>query len=345
LIALVETIQIARMNGTEPKIEIFKPFGEAFELMKKILFQPFDLGKWLVIGFAAFLASLSGGSSYSFNPFSRWSAGEDQKAIAECFPDLRSVTQMEWWVIALIVVGGLIILALALVFMWLGARGRFIFTDCIVRNRAAITAPWKEFRVHGNSFFLFSLLIMLCLLGVVGLVALALFLPVVPRGSGAHIGVGFWVALGFFVFFILCLAFGWALVSRLMIPIMYRQRCLARRAFSQSIGLIMTHPGPMLLYFLFLLVILFAAGVISCLAACVTCCIAAIPYIGTVVLLPIPVTLHGFSLLFLRQFGSDYDVWADFIPSEFSPILLSPPTPPTSTSSLNPPPAPPTLPA
>jgi hypothetical protein len=119
------------MNGTELKIEIFKPFGEAFELMKKILFQPFDLGKWCVIGFAAFLASFSGGARYSFNPFSRWSAREDRKAIAESFPDLGSVTQMEWWVIALIVIGGLIILALALVFMWLGARGRFIFTDFI----------------------------------------------------------------------------------------------------------------------------------------------------------------------------------------------------------------------
>ena len=75
------------MNGTDPKIEIFKPFGQAFELMKKILFQPFDLGKWCVIGFAAFLASLSGGSSYSFNPFSRWNAREDRKAIAESFPD------------------------------------------------------------------------------------------------------------------------------------------------------------------------------------------------------------------------------------------------------------------
>jgi hypothetical protein len=333
------------VNGTEPKIEIFKPFGEAFELMKKILFQPFDLRKWLVIGFAAFLASLSGGSSYSFNPFSRWTTGQDQKAIAESFPDLRSVAQMEWWVLALIVIGGLIILALALVFMWLGTRGRFIFTNCIARNRGAIVAPWKEFRVQGNSFFLFSLLVMLCILVVVGLVALALFLPVVARGSGVEIGLGFWIALGFFVFFVLCLAFGWALVSRLMIPIMYRQRCLARQAFSQSVGLIGAQPGPMLLYFLFLLVILFATGLISCLAACVTCCIAAIPYIGTVVLLPIPVTLHGFSLLFLRQFGSDYDVWANFIPAEFSPILLSPPAPPTSTSPLNPPPDSPTFPA
>jgi hypothetical protein len=333
------------MNGTETKIEIFKPFGEAFELMKKILFQPFDLGKWCVIGFAAFLASLSGGSSYSFNPFSRWDAREDRKAIAESFRDWGSVAQMEWWVIGLIVIGGLIILALALVFMWLGARGRFIFTDCIVCNRGAIVAPWKEFRAQGNSFFLFSLLAMLCILVVAVLVALALFLPVVLRRSGAQIGVGFWIALGLFVFLILCLAFGWTLVSQLMIPIMYRQRCLAQQAFSQSVGLIATQPGPMLLYLLFLLVILFAAGLISCFAACVTCCIAAIPYIGTVLLLPIPVTLHGFSLLFLRQFGSDYDVWRNFIPPEFSPILLSPPAPPTLTSSSNPPPGPPTFPA
>jgi hypothetical protein len=333
------------MNGTESKIEIFKPFGEAFELMKKILFQPFDFGKWCVVGFAAFLASLSGGSGYSFNPFSRWSAREDRKAIAESFGDLGHVAQMEWWVIALMVIGGLIILTLVLVFMWLGARGRFIFTDCIVCNRGAIVAPWKEFRAQGNSFFLFSLLVMLCIFVVVVLMALALFFPLVLRGSGRQTGPGFWIALGVFVFFILCIAFGWTLVSQLMIPIMYRQRCLSRQAFSQSVALIATQPGPMLLYFLFLVVILFAAGLISCVAACVTCCIAAIPYIGTVVLLPIPVTLHGFSLLFLRPFGSDYDVWANFIPPEFSPILLLPPVPPTSPSPLNPPPGPPTFPA
>jgi len=40
-----------------------------------------------------------------------------------------------------------------------------------------------------------------------------------------------------------------------------------------------------------------------------------IPYVGTVILLPIPVTLGAFSLLFMRQFGSEYDVWAGFMPS------------------------------
>src|SRR6476659_2465361 len=56
------------MEEAGRKIEIFKPFGEAFELTKKILFQPFDIGKWFVIGFAAFLANLSAGTNFNLNP-------------------------------------------------------------------------------------------------------------------------------------------------------------------------------------------------------------------------------------------------------------------------------------
>jgi len=40
------------------------------------------------------------------------------------------------------------------------ARGTFIFTDCIVRNRAAIVEPWHEYRKEGNSYFLFLLAIL-----------------------------------------------------------------------------------------------------------------------------------------------------------------------------------------
>src|SRR5216117_3427070 len=94
-------------------------------------------------------------------------------------------------------------------------------------------------------------------------------------------------------------------------------------AFGQTIRLIAAHPGPVVLYMSFFLVLVIAAAMISCAATCMTCCIAAIPYVGTVVLLPIPVTLCAFSLLFLRQFGPDYDVWASFMPSEFAPMLSS----------------------
>ena len=40
------------------KIEFFAPFSQSWTRMKKALFQPFDLGKWFVVGFTAFLAGL-----------------------------------------------------------------------------------------------------------------------------------------------------------------------------------------------------------------------------------------------------------------------------------------------
>lgn len=129
------------MNGSETKIEIFKPFGEAFELMKKILFQPFDLGKWCVIGFAAFLSHLSGGGfNFRFNPWSNWW----NTARGSPTPD---------WAIALIIVGAIVALAVALVLLWIGARSRFMFTDCVVRNRGAILEPGKSIARRGIAYF------------------------------------------------------------------------------------------------------------------------------------------------------------------------------------------------
>ena len=220
------------------------------------------------------------------------------------------------------------VLLLIVLFAWLRARGRFIFIDCIVRNRAAIAEPWKEFRAEGNSFFLFSLLVVLVLIAVIVIAGLGLILPFIPWGDQAQPGVAFWVGLSLFVFVAVCLTFVWALTSQLMVPIMYRQRCRAPLAFAQAVDLVTSHPGPILLYVLFLLLLAVAVFMISCAVTCATCCIAAIPYVGTVILLPIPVTLCAFSLLFLRQFGSDYDVWAGSVPPEFSPVVLLPPAPP-----------------
>jgi len=306
------------MDANGSKIEIFKPFGEAFELMKRILFRPFDLKKWLVIGFAAWLANLGAGGGGNFNiPDSEHKEAHKFNEVIGQIPQPVLITG-----ICILIC---IVLVLIVVFAWLRARGRFILVDCIVRNRAAIVEPWKEFRVEGNSFFLFSLLIVLVLIVVIVVGGLALIVPFIPRGHQAQLGVVFWISLSLLVFVAICLAFVWALVCQLMIPIMYRQRCRARLAFAQAVDLVTSQPGPILLYVLFLLLLAVAALMVACAVTCATCCIAAIPYVGTVILLPIPVTLGAFSLLFLRQFGPDYDVWVGFMPPEFLPVLLPPP--------------------
>jgi hypothetical protein len=323
------------MNGNESKIEIFKPFREAFELMKRILFQPFDLKKWLVIGFAAWLANLGGGGggNFNFSDSQRKEAHKFNEAIGQIPPPV---------LITGICVLICVVLTLIVVFAWLRARGRFILVDCIVRNRAAIVEPWKEFRTEGNSFFLFSLLMVLVLVAAIVIAGLALILPFIPWGDQAQPGVAFWIGLSLFVFVAVCLAFVWALVCQLMVPIMYRQRCRARLAFAKAVDLVTSQPGPILLYVLFLLLLAVGMFMIACAVTCATCCIAAIPYVGTVILLPIPVTLGAFSLLFLRQFGPDYDVWAGFMPPEFLPLLAPlPPTAASSAPSSNLPPEPP----
>jgi hypothetical protein len=220
-------------------------------------------------------------------------------------------------------------LAFVIALTWLKARGNFIFTDCIVRNQAAIAGPWREYRKEGNSYFLFLLAVMFSILLLAGLIlAIAFGLGWLKQNVGetasiASIGLivflfVFWVSIVIFV----------SIATYFMLPVMYRRRCRAVEAFRDVSLLIIHNVGSFFLFCLFGIVLILAVLMIGAIVTCATCCLAALPYIGTVILLPVFVCLHAFALVFLRQFGPDYDVWANFMPPEFLPILSgAPPTP------------------
>jgi MFS family permease len=329
------------MNGAEPNIEIFRPFGAAFELMKKVLFQPFDLKKWFIIGFAAWLANLGrGGVSFNYQFNRREEAQKVKEAISQIPHPILVLG------ISLLVVFGLVLIVL---FSWLRARGGFTFIDCVVKNRAVIAEPWREFRKEGNSYFLFSLVVTFVLIVFAALFALPL---IVLAFKGRYflylhrdrLDVYVILIIAAWIFVILLVIIAWALIASFMVPVMYRRRCRAYEAFRAVLSLIAAHPGEILLYCLFLVVLAIATGLISCFAICATCCIAALPYIGTVILLPVFILFRSFSLVFLRQFGPDYDVWVTFMPPEFAPALSGvPPTPPAAQPP-NLPPEPPSSP-
>ena len=300
------------MNGTEPRIEIFAPFGVAFEWMKTVLFRPFDIVKWLTIAFAAFIAGSWGGN---FNPgrFSRIFKG-DWKYRYQTHSDVTSDWHFPEWAIGLVIAGVIFAIVLAIVLMWVAARGRFIYTDCVVRNRGAIAEPWREYRREGNSFFFFSLAIAAIIVGITGIFVLAILLPMglFSHDRDAATGLGITLVLTLIVLGLIWLLFTlfFALVSQFMVPVMYRRRCTAREAFVDVAKLIFNNPGPFILFVLFGIVLAIAVAVVGTLAACLTCCIGGLPYISTVLLLPALVWLLAFKLLFLRQFGDPYDVWA-----------------------------------
>jgi hypothetical protein len=301
-------------DPSKPRIEIFAPFEEAFETTKRILFRPFDVKKWFVIGFAAWLATFFSGSGFNYrhgfdkSDWNRWTQSHGQTF---------SVHNLPPWFIPVAIAGGLFVFAIAVLLLWLNSRGRFMFTDCIVRNRGAIAAPWREYRQEGNRYFVLQLLITLCSLIVFGGLALIFVLGhhtgIAPLSLLIISGIGFFLA-----------AIVVALIMHFMVPVMYRQHCEAMAAFRQVWALMVGHPGVFLLFVLFLVVLYVAAAMIGCLAACATCCIAAVPYLGTVILLPVVMFLYVYPLCFLRQFGDAYDVWAVVRPTE-PPLPSIPP--------------------
>lgn len=307
------------MEPSPRRIEIFAPFGEAFETTKRILFQPFNFTKWLVIGFAAWLTTLFGGG-FSFN-YRRSIGHNDWNWNAQGHGNW--LHNLPPWVLPVAIGGGLLVLALLVLVLWLQSRGRFIFTDCIVHNRGAIVAPWREYRAEGNSYFLFQLAVTFGCMLVFGGLGILFFFGWFRKNLLLPLPVLILLAV---IFVLIAILLRFILV--LMAPVMYRRRCRALEAFRAVWSLITGDPLIFLLFGLFYCLLLIASAMIGCLAVCLTCCIVAIPYVGTVLLLPLVMFLFTYQLCFLRQFGDSWDVWAVVRPSEPPTLPPTLPVPP-----------------
>ena len=298
--------------------------------MKMVLFRPFDVAKWLTIAFAAFIGGSWGGGSGGGN-FSRLGrlGNGDWKYSATRHGDFN------WnaapWIIAAIIGFALVIMLLVVVWMWVSSRGRFIFTDCLVKNRGAIGEPWREFRREGNSYFLFSLVIACIVFLIIAIAAVFLWLCFFGMHDNDSGPGNVIIVIGLVVIVLIWLAFSlfFGLVSTFMIPVMYRRRCLAREAFVDVAKLIVSNPGPFILFVLFSIALAIGVAIIGTMLACFTCCIGGLPYISTVLLLPALVWLAAYKLLFIRQFGDAYDVWAGVVVPPQPPEPLPPPPAPT----------------
>ena len=124
-------------------------------------------------GERSWLASLGGGGgSFNYQP----GGGGEIRKIDDAISQIPHPI-----LVASIVLVIVVVLILIVVFAWLRARGGFMFVDCIVKNRGAIAEPWRDFRKEGNSYFLFSLLIVFGLLIFAGLLSLPLVLPAIQN--------------------------------------------------------------------------------------------------------------------------------------------------------------------
>src|SRR5947209_6626894 len=309
------------MNGPARKIEILSPFNQAIELTRLILFRPFDITKWLIVGFAAFLSGWLNSGGGSINPW-RFRGWNTSSAQAPQF-QFRSFNIEHAGVFFLVLIAVLVIFifAIAILWLWITSRGRFIFIDCLVRNRAAIAEPWREFRREGNRFFLFLIVLIVASIAIVALLGGFVFgFLVLWRNYHISNTPALLVLVPIAVFAWVAFAVVVNLIIYFMPPVMYTRRCSPGEAARGILRLVLDEPAPFIFFILFMIALWIGWIMAGCLVTCLTCCLAALPYIGTVIVLPIPVFFRSFSLLFLRQFGPDWDVWGTFaVPTAMAP--------------------------
>ena len=128
--------------------------------------------------------------------------------------------------------------------------------------------------------------------------------------GGVFVGVAAILIGGFFL---LVLALVWGLLvmftEDFAVPVMYLRRCRVLAAWREVWGLLSANPGAFALYVLFKMVIGMAVGTIAMLVFCATCCcLAILPFLWAVVLLPLFVFVRSYSLYFLGQFHPGYQL-------------------------------------
>ena len=308
-------------------INYTRAFDLAWERMMVILFRPFNLGKWFTIGFSAFLAGLlSGGNgfqgSFNQNSFNRsnWSASYSTNLNQLNNNVSQAVASMQtgFTVIAVVLIFAFVI-ALVLLFFWLGSRGQFLLLDNVVRNRGAIAWPWQTYARLGNSLFGFYLLytvISMVILLPITILGLVSVVPLLrqhrwPDSSELPLYVILGLLYLLLIFTINVILF---LFRELGVPLMFRRNLLARSAFAEMWRLIRRHPGSIIAFVLLRIALFLALIIVSVIACCATCCIGTLPYLGTVALLPALLYIKCFTLDFLAQFGPEYDVWTIDVP-------------------------------
>ena len=107
------------------------------------------------------------------------------------------------------------------------------------------------------------------------------------------------------------------LTTDFVVPIMFLRRTRCLTAWKELWTLLSSHAGQFILYLLFSIVLAMAIGMMVMMAMIVTCCFCCmmlLPYVGTVVVLPVLVFKRSYSLYFLAQFGREYDVFPPTAP-------------------------------
>jgi hypothetical protein len=310
------------MTAEQPnKVSVIDPISPAIERAKLILFKPFDLGRWFTIGFCAWLAYLGTGGGGGGGGGPQWHEPNGlHPKIAESINAVKEyVLHNLVWIIPTAVTIIAAVICLGLLIAWLNSRGRFMFLHCVAGNKSEVKVPWHKFSKHGNSLFLFRVVLGLAALAIMalpisGIIFFVILITthVVPHAVSVP-------GMMLCIMAIIVLAIALSLVRKFtfdfVVPIMFLRTANCVAGWREFLTILAVNKARFALYILFQIVISIAIATIIffvCCAGCCLCCASVlllVPYIGTVILLPIFVFKQAYPLYYLRQYGPNFDVF------------------------------------
>jgi len=277
--------------------------GDSVNWTKKVLFQPFNFKKWLILAFIAIMAgSMSNGCNYNSGGDNHYeSQQQQQQGSGACgdtgegvpsvhgsggacaAPSAAGQDMSVFWAIFGSVM--LFIVAILLLFMWLGSRFAFVFIEDIIKNDASIKKPFADNADVGNSYFkfniVFTLVFMVILLAFIGtgvfIYTISAFLAFIPL---------------VLVFIVVAAAVGVfsVMLIDLVLPIMFKDRIKTLAGIGRAWALVKANKGNFTVYILVKIGLGIGAGIAYMIAA-----------IGAAIVVLIPVVLIGVALYFLSK--------------------------------------------
>ncbi len=295
-------------------ISVTRALQQSFDWVKYVLFQNFDIGKWFVMGFCAWISLL--GESGGINGANFRRSGNRGSYNSNSLHNIWNfILEHLFIIIGITIIAVIIIIAVSLVINWLSSRGKFMFLDCTVRNNAAVKEPWSQFKRLANSLFIFRVLFgfaTLILFLFVSFIALVIAWPDITGKIFSTNAIAS-IIVGGSLFFILIFAISIInnIISDFIVPIMYKKNIAIIEAIHVFRNdLLSGNIKHFVLFYLMKIAVFIAIGILVlaafCLTCCIACCVLAIPYIGVVVFLPVIMFKRCYSIFFLEQFGDEW---------------------------------------
>lgn len=292
----------------------------AFQHTKRVLFQPFEPRRYLVIAFSMWLyqlGELGGAAGGRGVPSQR--AGD------------LSISDLDGTWFAVVGTAAFVALivgvAVGAVVLWLRSAGAFLALANLT-GEAGISAPWRHHRSEAGSLFRFRL--GLHLLGLLGFLAVtgASLAAAWGTWTGGRIEPATMLSLGggflgaSLVASVVVLAD--AAATELVAPVMFVRHASFGDALHDVAGYVRRDVGGFLSFVALRLGITIAGGVVAVVVTVATCGLAALPFLGTLLLLPVLVYLRVYSMHWVA--GLSDDLRALILPP--APIQVRFPEPP-----------------